>query len=1140
MIFYLFFFVVHRSPAQNAIAFQRTFQSLREEILRGQKMALRDLGSLLDENQIIEIQLSGQKLNNRVGSIALKMLRDFTLFENQEMPLLENTTSLEFLNFYYQNEGRIFFSEFTRTFQIQAFPSEFSEYRLYRNQTLPTNNPEAQLKDFIRQMRDDLELNYYDAIPALIIQIGVLRTESSQRFLLECLQGKHWGKGQNPKETEIYRNLLLALRQYPSSQTLQALIDTFKEEKILVRIPPDLLAFSLSILSNVHPAYPGPPPEDYLGFYQNYLRQFPNLELLKKEGYQKVFDYTESNFQDSVDYYGTMLNQAYGLFWIKKHAFDDLASIRNPKVLLYLAAQLFQNRYETQAIWYADLPVFQKIRELTQVSLEVKNAQGLWVKNPETDDTSRLNYLRYWMIHYTDYSWDQRLQLFVNQRDSILPAPDYGTLIKKLYVPSEKESLRAFDQLAQIEHQEWPIPEHSDNIARLGENNWLPAFPFFTLKILNRWINFCRLNQLNYQMDSELENFIEMLQRKIPDPERYRLENEIVEKLHLDQLHALEYQAILHQNQSWYFGASCSRIIRKVYDRHWKELLQNPQHIRSYLKKTFLFESLKIRGACTSYAQKLDDLSKTQKTYFQEIYSREMDPDIRQVFARILKEPLLSPHFDDQILKDFTVQHAQDYKTICARIRQLQDIEKIKELFAYLAKNLSAEAVPALMDLLDDSQMIESKTIGQRTLNYTVADYAVFLLEKIYKHSFADEKDFYHYKPQDVFVFRGTTQLWKNLWANQKSSYLSWEKTFFEQKLTKLHTTDALKINLINNITSSEFYQKDLHFPKVQAVIKHIQPLNDLQYLYLPHSLNWLEIRDLLKGIHHPESLIHVLGFLEDTSANAQEILQIIHRQAQNLNNDQKGKFYGALFQKTNFRYWFAVSPNQINAAEILQSLQTYAQDLDVYDQEYYSIKKMQFFLLNSTKTITEQMDGVRQLEDPDDQSEALEYILLQAGYAGLGEILRNLNSFEQSPYPGIFRGYLRRYVQEDLGIPEDIGNTEGINRLLQWYRRDDQKDFYLRYALEYIPNLLLLDSSLNYTKIEEVLRFDLTEDFAGIVTGVRYWPVLTVIRLLELQHQTRLGFPENFLHSQAFYQKANIEKRITAWKEFLKKNLDH
>ena len=346
-----------------------------------------------------------------------------------------------------------------------------------------------------------------------------------------------------------------------------------------------------------------------------------------------------------------------------------------------------------------------------------------------------------------------------------------------------------------------------------------------------------------------------------------------------------------------------------------------------------------------------------------------------------------------------------------------------------------------------------------------------------------------------------------------------------------------MSLNLINNISSSRFYDKSKHFGAILKALPKLRPLSDLKFLYLNHFLKWSDVAPLMKQINQPESLIRILSYVANVSEeDLQRILPSIQKQAGRLGNYQAGKFYYELFYQTNLRDWLKTQKDIIDPLIIISKIKTYGYNLHAGQIEYYLCKRMEFALTYIGKSVSAQIKAARQLKDEDDQSEALEDILLHIDYEGLGELLQNRSAYEQGPYPAILSGYLHRFVSEDLGVPEYIGSSSGLIQVQQNCRKYSERDFYLQYLTDFYPNILNADSSLNIPRVQEVLETDLVEDFAGITTAYRYWPVLAMLRVLEIDFETKLGFQPNFLHPLAFYEKEDILPRIVAWQEFLKR----
>ena len=78
----------------------------------------------------------------------------------------------------------------------------------------------------------------------------------------------------------------------------------------------------------------------------------------------------------------------------------------------------------------------------------------------------------------------------------------------------------------------------------------------------------------------------------------------------------------------------------------------------------------------------------------------------------------------------------------------------------------------------------------------------------------------------------------------------------------------------------------------------------------------------------------------------------------------------------------------------------------------------------------------------------------------------------------------------------------------------------------------------LDYEKIANILRFDAITPFVGGGGGKRDFYTYGIIKLLEINFGTRLGFHEKLNENQSFYT-FSTAKRSNAWIDFLlSKNL--
>ncbi|NJO02696.1 MAG: hypothetical protein HC880_14320, partial [Bacteroidia bacterium] len=204
-------------------AYQETIQQLQIRLIRGEKQALRDLGSLLDEDHVVEIRVNHQSQRNRLGSLVLGLMQSYTLFHPDELVLNDSLSAQAFLQFFYNRQNDLYFHEPTARFLIsspekQVFGYELKKYR-------PASTKDEILAYYQRQIQEELALKRYHELDTWIGQLSLLGTDAAYQFLLECIRLSLEPEPALAAQTDWYRSLLLALRHYPRQASLDLLLN---------------------------------------------------------------------------------------------------------------------------------------------------------------------------------------------------------------------------------------------------------------------------------------------------------------------------------------------------------------------------------------------------------------------------------------------------------------------------------------------------------------------------------------------------------------------------------------------------------------------------------------------------------------------------------------------------------------------------------------------------------------------------------------------------------------------------------------------------------------------------------------------------------------------------------------------------
>ena len=117
--------------------------------------------------------------------------------------------------------------------------------------------------------------------------------------------------------------------------------------------------------------------------------------------------------------------------------------------------------------------------------------------------------------------------------------------------------------------------------------------------------------------------------------DRYRMENNIVLKLSLEQVAMVEYFGLINENK-WDATYSIGRILDKFYSTKLIELTSNKSQLAFFLKKSKLFDELGIIGICNKYLLKFKNCSPTILAEIADLLTSSNDPDVREQASKVI------------------------------------------------------------------------------------------------------------------------------------------------------------------------------------------------------------------------------------------------------------------------------------------------------------------------------------------------------------------------------------------------------------------------------------------------------------------------------------------------------------------------
>ncbi|HUM52946.1 MAG TPA: hypothetical protein PK431_14075 [Chitinophagales bacterium] len=246
-----------------------------------------------------------------------------------------------------------------------------------------------------------------------------------------------------------------------------------------------------------------------------------------------------------------------------------------------------------------------KLRLLTHlnVGINIGNDEFNYDPNYIYSREDLLSYLTYWKLHFQDYVWNSKLRYYENYKEKIIIKTSNYDLIDDLQnKENDTIAISAFLKLANLHPDTLnPILDQilEDNFTR---NYSLPLFPKRFLRQLSLLIFYCKQHDIKYDSNVKVNYYIKRLSSEdLSIKQRYELENEIIDRLKLQDITALEYFAIIKSSEFIGVESSLSRIINKLYSKNWETITTNNKELKFYLQKAIYFNDIGIIGACNNY-----------------------------------------------------------------------------------------------------------------------------------------------------------------------------------------------------------------------------------------------------------------------------------------------------------------------------------------------------------------------------------------------------------------------------------------------------------------------------------------------------------------------------------------------------------
>jgi hypothetical protein len=160
--------------------------------------------------------------------------------------------------------------------------------------------------------------------------------------------------------------------------------------------------------------------------------------------------------------------------------------------------------------------------------------------------------------------------------------------------------------------------------------------------------------------------------------------------------------------------------------------------------------------------------------------------------------------------------------------------------------------------------------------------------------------------------------------------------------------------------------------------------------------------------------------------------------------------------------------------------------------------------------------------------------LLSQINYSQIGTALREIENIV------FVKESWKKYtfMERDWGflIEESFDSASTRNNFLKLYDKLSEYELYAYYLDKAEIDYKNQDGSLNYDKIYDILKYNIVTAFVGGGGGRMDNEEYSIIKLLELIHNTTLGYPKKLCNSNAIYGCDSYD-RANEWMQYLKDN---
>ncbi len=537
-------------------------------------------------------------------------------------------------------------------------------------------------------------------------------------------------------------------------------------------------------------------------------------------------------------------------------------------------------------------------------------------------------------------------------------------------------------------------------------------------------------------------------------------------------------------------------------------------------------------------------------------------------FENIPAELLTNLKYEDVCKLKFA-KTLENYNLIVNSIKAAEEDSSDLLFLCYLLdSNASFEMIPAIIKIVDDNKSNASDSIHcfrwfvPDTVN-TVSNNIIHLLENFYNFCFIynEGSNTVTKEPSNSFKWKHHDSLvapyWKKLWKNDSINYRNWGKSFYDETLLKMQEADSLDFSELNYIIDSR-YRQDQDSSIWKNFLSKIKA-SRFFYLSADSIFKVDSLAQLEQLMNCKDMFSDIFRYLSDYN---QVHFEKIYPALQQYSEVDQGEIISELLNYEVIRTAIIQNPNRKiftnqyiqnmvkkyrnHYSQIVNSDKSFAQgktELDrrsgSYVRGYNVYNDPLYFLDMQDMNYEQQLEFIVSKLRKREQRKCLSKLIDTTKFKNLVAICKYAKEIDTVDNIK----FIMDGLSVKLGIPLIRYSIDNISSLENICSNKTDEEIIHYFAVDLYPELFY-NQKLNYKLISKEMESALvqnnekykldTNQYAwsnSILRFMEYSSILTLIRILELEHHTRLGFKYQFDR----YNPKSTQKRINAWIEYLR-----